>query len=112
MKNRRQFLVDNVAAWFLAPELAKRIEWVAQHEDKSYLPRIRKPRQKLYASEACDGFYLCLNGPFEEDEPGKITWAQYFDIIGVDITDQQAVQDWADEDLKAIMVLLMEEFGR
>ena len=41
------FLVDNVAVWFLAPELAKRIEWVAQHEDKAYLPRGNKPQDKL-----------------------------------------------------------------
>ena len=45
MKNRRQFLIDNVSAWFLAPELAKRIEWVANHGEKPYLPKLDKPGQ-------------------------------------------------------------------
>ena len=65
MKNRRQFVIDNVAAWFLAPELAKRIEWLAQHEDRAYLPRVSKPRNKLYACSEYGGFYLSLNTPFE-----------------------------------------------
>ena len=56
------FLVDNVAVWFLAPELAKRIEWVAQHEDKAYLPRGNKPQDKLYACSEYGGFYLSLTG--------------------------------------------------
>ena len=97
MKNRRQFVIDNVAAWFLAPELAKRIEWLAQHEDRAYLPRVSKPRDKLYACSEYGGFYLSLNTPFEEDEPGKITWERYFDLVDVDITNRRSVLEWAEE---------------
>ena len=97
MKSRRQFVIDNVAAWFLAPELAKRIEWLAEHENKPYLPRVNKPNDKLYAYSESGRFYLSLNTPFEDDDPGKITWATYFDLVDVDITSRRSVLDWAEE---------------
>jgi hypothetical protein len=97
MKNRRQFLIDNVSAWFLAPELANRIEWVASHEKKPYLPKVIHPRETLYATNDYGGYYLSLNTPYNEDEPGQITWADYFDANCVDINDTRAVLDWAEE---------------
>ena len=96
MKSRRQFVIDNVAAWFLAPELAKRIEWLAQHEGKPYLPKVSKPQDKLYACSGYGGFQLSLNTPFGEDDPGKITWARYFELVDVDITNRKSVLDWAE----------------
>ena len=97
MKNRRQFLIDNVSAWFLAPELAKRIEWVANHGEKPYLPKPDKPEYKLYAEYQCEGYYLTWEAPKDGDILNSLTWERYCNYIEVNPKDKKAILDWAEE---------------
>ena len=91
MKNRRQFLIDNVSAWFLAPELAKRIEWVANHGEKPYLPKPDKPEYKLYAEYQCEGYYLTWEAPKDGDILNSLTWERYCTSINVNPKDKKAI---------------------
>lgn len=97
MKNRRQFLIDNVSAWFLAPELAKRIEWVANHGKKPYLPKLDKPKYKLYAEYDFNGYYLTWGTTREGDLLNSLTWEQYCTSIDINPKDKKAILEWAEE---------------
>jgi hypothetical protein len=97
MKNRRQFLVDNVAAWFLAPDLARRIEWVSQHEQRPLLPDIQTPTESLFADFDNGRFTLSLDVRAFHDKLHHLTWEEYFDDQGIGIDDTEAILDWASD---------------
>ena len=98
MKSRRQFVIDNVAAWFLAPDLAKRIQWFSDHEEKPYLQAIKKPKVKLYAEWDYSHYHLTFGESREGDILEKVTWAEYCsDYIGVDPKDKKSILEWAED---------------
>ena len=95
MKNRRQFLIDNVAAWFLAPELAKRIEWVANHEGKPYITPVSKPKHIIYAFDTAP-YRLTLDVSLRDDSPKHLTWAEWAGREGVDAYDKKSFGEFLD----------------
>ena len=95
MKSRRQFVIDNVAAWFLAPDLAKRIEWFSDHQEKPYLQTIKKPKVKLYAQWEDNYYHLTYGESREGDFLEEITWGDYFsDYVGIDPKDNKSILEW------------------
>ena len=98
MKSRRQFVIDNVAAWFLAPDLAKRIEWFSDHQEKPYLQTIKKPKVKLYAQWEDNYYHLTYGESREGDFLEEITWGDYFsDYVGIDPKDKKSILEWAED---------------
>ena len=98
MKNRRQFVIDNIAAWFLAPELAHRIEWFAQDKEKPYLQDIKKPDVKIYAEWEYDRYHLTYGDDREGDILEDLTWSVFCEEhLSIDPSDKQSALDWAEE---------------
>ena len=98
MKSRRQFVIDNIAAWFLAPELAQRIEWLAQHKEKPYLRDIKNPDVKIFAQWDYGYYHLTYGEDRDGDILNDLSWGRFCEeYLGINPNDKRSILDWAED---------------
>ena len=98
MKNRRQFVIDNIAAWFLASELAQRIEWLAQNREKPYLQNIKNPDVKIFAQWDYGHYHLTYGEDRDGDILNDLSWGRFCEeYLDINPNDKQSILDWAED---------------
>ena len=98
MKNRRQFVIDSIAAWFLAPELAQRIEWLAQNKEQPYLQNIKNPDVKIFAQWDYGYYHLTYGEDRDGDILNDLSWGRFCEeYLDINPNDTKSILDWAED---------------
>ena len=97
MKNRRQFVIDNIAVRFLAPELAQCIEWLAQNKEQPYLQNIKNPDVKIFAQWDYGYYHLTYGEDRDGDSKRSFLGKILRGISGYKPNDKRSILDWAED---------------
>ncbi len=100
MLSRRQFLVDGscaAGAWLVGARLVRLISRLATENDEPYLVAVDHPQFELWATWFCDEYIFTLGCPYKEMAEPQLTWSEWLDRKGVDVSKEKEVREFLEE---------------